>query len=243
METVFLDLNGVHELYRQGYFDADATLDTQTSLLIWDCHDLGLKNCRSLILDAKRGVIISDKESTRLVNQFIKRQPVGLLLARCLISPLAKKPPCLPYVWGKILLVPLSGYTRHPTSWLRLDHVDYNYFVDPTHIAIIFDHDPKTRFILPINKKTYLCNLKTTATIYYRLRQLIHELSSAFDLTTKTTPLYYLDEQLERTFSLATLFDDYLLMIISLIYHEHGITTENEAKLIKDHLRQKYDHL
>ena len=50
METVFLDLNGVHELYRQGYFDADATLDTQTSLLLWDCHDLGLKkNCRSLI--------------------------------------------------------------------------------------------------------------------------------------------------------------------------------------------------
>ena len=40
-----------------------------------------------------------------------------------------------------------------------------------------------------------------------------------------------------------TLFDDYLLMIISLIYREHGITTENEAKLIKDHLRQKYDHL
>ena len=58
--------------------------------LVWDCHDLGLKNCRSLILDTKRGIIIGDKETTRLVNQFIKQQPVGLLLTRALVGSFAK---------------------------------------------------------------------------------------------------------------------------------------------------------
>lgn len=243
METISFDHAGLVKLYQQGYFDADAYLDKQTLLLVWDCHDLGLKNCRSLILDTKRGIIISDKETTRLVNQFIKQQPVGLLLPRALVGSFAKKTPCLPYVWGKILLVPLSGYTRHATSWVRLDHVYYDYFSDPDHITFIFDHDDKTRYVLPINKKTYLSNLKTTTTIYYRLHQIIHEINADFSLDFPNDhSLCNLENQLD-TLSLTAFLDDYLTMIINLIYRESGVTSASEVKLIKDRLKQRYDHL
>ena len=62
METISFD----HAGFSQTLSTRDILMLThiwtkQTLLLVWDCHDLGLKNCRSIILDTKRGIIISDK--------------------------------------------------------------------------------------------------------------------------------------------------------------------------------------
>ena len=51
-----------------------------------------------------------------------------------------------------------------------------------------------------------------------------------------------LEKQLD-TLSLYRFLDDYLTMIINLIYRESGVTSASEVKLIKDRLKQRYDHL
>ena len=59
---------------------------------------------------------------------------------------------------------------------------------------------------------------------------------------TYQTTTHNLEKQLD-TLSLTAFLDDYLTMIITLIYRESGVTSANEVKLIKDRLKQRYDHL
>lgn len=245
METILLDDSGLKKLYKQGYLDAEATIDPQTALLVLDCHLLNLPHCRSLIIDAKRGVVISEKETTRLVNQFVAKQSVGFLPARAILCAQGKKKlPCLPYVWGETELMPLGGYTRHATNWLMLNHVHYHYFATPSLISFIFKADQAVRYLIPVNKKTYLINLQTTAFIYAKLHQLIKELVTEFDLSVPTYDISFPSlTTLVDPRATSFIFDAYLNLIVDLIYHTDGCSDQAKNSLIAQQLKQRYDRI
>ncbi|MBD5069140.1 MAG: hypothetical protein HDT50_02965 [Lactobacillus sp.] len=243
METILLDKAGLKKLYHQGYSDLEAMIDPHTVMLILDCHLLGLSQCRSLIIDAKRGIIISEKETTRLINQFVAKQSVGFLPARAILCAQGKKKmPCLPYVWGETELMPLGGYTRHATNWIMLNHVHYHYFATTTLIAFIFKAKQNIRFLIPVNKKTYLTNLQTTAFIYDKLHRFIKEFVAEFDLS---VPTYDLSSPVSTTLvdprATTFIFDAYFNLIVALIYHSDGCSDQEQNMIIAQQLKHRYD--
>lgn len=240
-----LDKEGLMRLYEQGTYLPELRLNRYTTLLILDCHELALPKCRSLVIDAALGVVFSERTTTYLINHFIDQQTVDLLFIRTLLATLfPTKTPCLPYVWGEVALMPLGGQTRHPTSWVMLQHAYYNFLSTPTEVTFIFKQDRTFHFQIPINKKIYTTNLQTTLVLYDALQRFVDEIIDEFKsslphlshlaLYQHETPFFPSAKQILKM---------QLPFFVGLTYRHAGIFSPEQVQLLSKQLQKKYGRL
>jgi hypothetical protein len=114
----------VWEIQRLARFDDSFNLDGRTLVMLIDCqHNQLDPRYKSVIIDERSGIIASNKETKRLLNQWIEEQPLSLLTMRVLQKMRYQKIKGLVYVLGEIMLVPLTGSTQYSTTWLGMHHL------------------------------------------------------------------------------------------------------------------------
>nr|WP_054757870.1 hypothetical protein [Liquorilactobacillus satsumensis] len=78
----FLNIFKIHseryaELIKQAEFDDEAVINAHTTLLVMDCQSFPELNCKSFLLDQYRGIIKTNKETRKLINQFVAQRPLS----------------------------------------------------------------------------------------------------------------------------------------------------------------------
>lgn len=249
-EPFYLDYDGLRELVDRGQYILDATIEPKTMLLLLDCSELGLSKYRSIILDTKYGIILSDKGTTRLINEFIKTCPFGLLLSRTLL-PEQKQKQSLPFVWGNAMLVPLGGYTCHSTNWLNLKHTALICFSESDQLHLCFTDNKSVKdpteertyhFVLKVNKKIYTINMNNATALKYKLQYLATELTHHLDISIPIPPEHLI--QCAKTYpaSLKDFNTKHISLLFDLFYREAGISSIDSDFIVKQ-IKQKYDFL
>ncbi|MFT9013450.1 hypothetical protein [Liquorilactobacillus mali] len=84
--------------------DTNAMINAQSTLFIFNCLNYKKLGCKSILVDKYRGIIRTNKETKKLINQFVDKQAITFLGTRMM----AQKQGGLPYVYGKQVIMLLS---------------------------------------------------------------------------------------------------------------------------------------
>lgn len=104
-------------------FDDCARINPDSTLFIFDCQQYDSLKCKSILFDCNRGVIMTNKETKKLVNELVKSLAWSFLEIRTINALKSGKSKALPYVHGKVALIPLTGVTQHSTNWVMFNNV------------------------------------------------------------------------------------------------------------------------
>lgn len=141
-----------------------------------------------MLVEADR-VIVTQKQTKRLINELIETQGIGLFVDRaCLGLRQKKRIAPLSYVWGEIELMPLGGTYRHSTNWIMLNKVKLDLRSGEKTMAVTFC-DSQTCYLLPTSPQMYFENKRNCRYIYEKEHQVIGEVLNAFNLN-KTIEIY-----------------------------------------------------
>lgn len=127
-QNVLLDELGLRKLYAKAFHDDKATI-TSTTKMVLDARLLNLANCKTILLDKKRGIVFTRNSTNILVKKFISWQNLHFVLASFIIQALYcdhSHRHIIPFVSGNQILLPTSGYVHSPTSWIvQANLIDY----------------------------------------------------------------------------------------------------------------------
>lgn len=134
-------------------------------------------------------IIVTPKQTKKLVNELIERQGIGLFVDRaCLALRNKKRIAPLSYVWGETELMPLGGTYRHSTSWIMLNKVNFELCTETDAVAVRFFGD-NTFYLLQTTPRMYNENKENCRYIYEKEHQVIGQLLTYFN-PQKTLEIY-----------------------------------------------------
>ena len=208
--------------------DEEAGISKQT-LLIIDCRALNKSTAKSLLIQSDGRMLVSNKETARLINQFLDRQPIGLLLAKSVLNLLKiNAKVAVPYVFGSTILLPLGGYTRHSTSWIMLGNVFDLNFLNSTTLCLTAK-ETKQSYLIEANKTSFLTNFKNALEIHDVLQTLSTEMLKQCPIKQDLPPQllrWSLDNQ--PSVSLHAFMHSWLLTITKAVYRSSGDNLSDE---------------
>lgn len=127
-QVVDFSKDGFKHLMRHAVFEREAKIDICKTNLILNFRPNEdeypeFARINAMLVEADR-VIVTQKQTKRLINELIETQGIGLFVDRaCLGLKQKKRIAPLSYVWGEIELMPLGGTYRHSTNWIMLNKV------------------------------------------------------------------------------------------------------------------------
>lgn len=221
------------EFAANAQFDLGAAINEETWLIL-DTRQLNQPQCKSLLVEQNGRLIASEKETNRLINQFLNLQPIGLLASKATLTWLYPNQNNLsiPYVWGKFCLMPLGGYTRHSTSWLLLENLSDNNFLSADQL-LLTNRSQTLQCLLKANKTNYLTNLKLTLEIKKTLQLLANFIYLQFSGPNLCSQLQRWSDNNHDYGCLKDFLTAYNLTIIQALYKVSGDSTLDQAYLKK----------
>lgn len=227
------------EIIFNSELDMKATINLQSTLFVFNCLNYKKLGCKSILVDKYRGIIRTNKETKKLINQFITDQAVSFLGTRVM----SQNKGGLPYVYGKNVIIPLSGATQHSTDWLFLnDSVGVSFTENKRNMTILFREflgDP-LRMDFMVDKNVVRRQLKIAGNIIMKQCSIVDEINIEFQ-NIKQTSVYnicgqYMDRSVEST-SLKSELDWGISYIIGATLK--GIMGEDVSEeLIEDSLKE-----
>lgn len=192
-QVVDFSKDGFKHLMRHAVFEREARIDICKTNLILNFRPNEdeypeFARINAMLVEADR-VIVTQKQTRRLINELIETQGIGLFVERaCLGLKQKKRIAPLSYVWGEIELMPLGGTYRHSTNWIMLNKVKLDLRSGEKTMAVTFC-DSQTCYLLPTSPQMYFENKKNCRYIYEKEHQVIGEVLNAFNLN-KTIEIY-----------------------------------------------------
>lgn len=192
-QVVDFSKDGFKHLMQHAVFEREAKIDICKTNLILNFRPNEdeypeFARINAMLVEADR-VIVTQKQTRRLINELIETQGIGLFVDRaCLELKKKKRIAPLSYVWGEIELMPLGGTYRHSTNWIMLNKVKLDLRSGEKTMAVTFC-DSQTCYLLPTSPQMYFENKKNCRYIYEKEHQVIGEVLNAFNLN-KTIEIY-----------------------------------------------------
>lgn len=227
------------EIIFNSELDMKATINLQSTLFLFNCLNYKKLGCKSILVDKYRGIIRTNKETKKLINQFITDQAVSFLGTRVM----SQNKGGLPYVYGKNVIIPLSGATQHSTDWLLLNNsVGISFTENKRNMTILFREflgDP-LRMDFMVDKNVVRRQLKIAGNIIMKQCSIVDEINIEFQ-NIKQTSVYnicgqYTDPSVEST-SLKSELDWGIYYIIENVLK--GIMGKEVSKeLVEDSLKE-----
>ena len=185
-QVVDFSKDGFKHLMRHAVFEREAKIDICKTNLILNFRPNEdeypeFARINAMLVEADR-VIVTQKQTKRLINELIETQGIGLFVDRaCLGLRQKKRIAPLSYVWGEIELMPLGGTYRHSTNWIMLNKVKLDLRSGEKTMAVTFC-DSQTCYLLPTSPQMYFENKRNCRYIYEKEHQVIGEVLNAFNL-------------------------------------------------------------
>ncbi|SEM59599.1 hypothetical protein SAMN05216431_1053 [Ligilactobacillus sp. WC1T17] len=180
-KTVDLSQTGLAQLLKLALYQPEAAIHPQKTNLILDVH---LKNYQhfgpinALIINDYQ-IIATPKYTKSLINNFIAKQKLGFLFERTCLPQNKRRIGPLAYVWGEMILMPLSGTSRHSTSWVMLNKIHQTKI---TNNFVLFQFvQGGLWYQLNVFKDTYQANQKICQKLYRMQHEAVGELLESFD--------------------------------------------------------------
>lgn len=142
-QVVDFSKDGFKHLMRHAVFEREAKIDICKTNLILNFRPNEdeypeFARINAMLVEADR-VIVTQKQTKRLINELIETQGIGLFVDRaCLGLKQKKRIAPLSYVWGEIELMPLGGTYRHSTNWIMLNKVKLDLRSGEKTMAVTF---------------------------------------------------------------------------------------------------------
>ncbi|GAJ26243.1 hypothetical protein JCM15457_1161 [Liquorilactobacillus sucicola DSM 21376 = JCM 15457] len=174
-EVKWLDASKIEDVIALGQFDEDIEMRADSTLLILDCQQSKIKNVKSIIFDINKGICLSKYETKKLVNRFVEKNPVTFAFNRALMQFVGNKG-VMPYVYGRVMLIPLTGVTQRSTNWFFVNNVS-SYTFDSIAGKIILNCEKVFNEPYKIAVKTKPSFCKRVITAAQTLHDLEHEVS------------------------------------------------------------------
>ncbi|MFT9373784.1 hypothetical protein [Liquorilactobacillus hordei] len=227
------------EIIFNSELDVKAKINLQSTLFVFNCLNYKKLGCKSILVDKYRGIIRTNKETKKLMNQFIKDQAVSFLGTRIM----SQNKGGLPYVYGKNIIIPLSGATQHSTDWLFLnDSVGVSFTENKRNMTVLFREflgEPlKMEFM--VDKHVVRRQLGIASDIIRKQCCIVDEINVEFE-NIKQTSVYniceqYTDSNVEST-TLKSELDWGICYIIETVLK--GIMGKDVSKeLVEDSLKE-----
>lgn len=173
--TVVLDTGKIEKIIALGEFDRDIEIKAESTLLVLDCQRYRIKNVKSIIFDIHKGICLSNYETRKLVNRFVEQNAVTFAFTRVFMQ-YRELTGALPYVYGEVLMIPLSGATQHSTNWFFLNNVSSHIFSSEGD-KIILNCEKVFNVAVKIIVETKRSFCKHVIEIAYSLYEFQHQLS------------------------------------------------------------------
>ncbi|KRN33100.1 hypothetical protein [Liquorilactobacillus mali] len=159
--------------------DTNAMINAQSTLFIFNCLNYKKLGCKSILVDKYRGIIRTNKETKKLINQFVDKQAITFLGTRMM----AQKQGGLPYVYGKQVIIPLGGATQHSTDWLLMNNIAGIMFTEnKRNMTVLFKEflGAPLEMDFEVDKTIVRRQLRIAGNILLRQCKLVAELNDAF---------------------------------------------------------------
>ncbi|MCC7667090.1 hypothetical protein [Liquorilactobacillus satsumensis] len=212
MGKKFLNIFKIHseryaELIKQAEFDDEAVINAHTTLLVMDCQSFPELNCKSFLLDQYRGIIKTNKETRKLINQFVAQRPLSFWGMR-IFSACTAHQGALSYVFGNTILIPLTGATQHSTHWLMLNKVKSSSFNHERRTMNVWFSTLEQKLLhveIAVKKAVVHQHIVQAMKTHITQRRLLDALMRDFNVSEAAGQLQYLAEHFDEETDYVTL--------------------------------------
>lgn len=149
----------LQQLQQAARFDQNASIAGKTTIMVIDCHKQAIDpRYKSLIIDQHQELIVTDKPTKWLLNQWMTVSPFGLSVTRAYQRLSHGRVKSLNYVLGEIMFVPIGGATQHSTTWLGMHYLidKYFYSADGRTLYLKLDEFMKRPLTIPLPVRKHI---------------------------------------------------------------------------------------
>lgn len=167
------------EIIFNSELDTKAVINPQSTLFVLNCLNYKKLECKSILVDKYRGIVRTNKETKKLINQFVNNQAVSFLGTRMM----AQSKEGLPYVYGRKVIVPMSGATQHSTDWLLVNNtIGVTFTENKRNMTMIFKEflGAPLKMDLMVNKIVVKRQLRIAGNIMLKQCEVVDEVNVEF---------------------------------------------------------------